>query len=166
MANLSPTPPQTNSESVFNDIFAPINQQNVNVNGPLLFGEATKLDAGWAHDVGTNSFSFAGAPRKLRVYVKCHQKIPETANSQRPSPMLFLDRTNIVDGTPVTETVDCSANGYIRDTSDVENSSNGIVFPDMNPGENPVYTVRAERDSTITGAVEVIAGYFAAESFN
>ena len=126
------------------DVFTPINQQNVNINGPLLFGESTKLDAGWSHDVNTNSFLFAGSPRKVRVYVKCHQNIPGTVNSQRPAPMLFLDRTNIVNGTAVTEVVDCSATGYIRDTNDHENSSNGIVFPDMNPCL--LYTSPSPRD--------------------
>lgn len=137
-------------------VSAPLAIQNVNINGPLLFDASTRIDSRWTHVAATNEFSYSGQPNRVRIVVLSAHEIPGNVNSQRPAPVLSLFRN----GTLVSR----AATGYIRDTSDHEESSNLISLLDVSPGTDPVYTIEASRDSTITGTVDSVVGYFSAEA--
>lgn len=139
-----------------NRIAAPIFVQNVNVNAPLAFGADVQNDGDWQHVAGSNEFIFVGTADVIEVKVSVHQRIPDSASSQRPSPVLELYRND--DAVPVAS----SATGYIRDASDHEESSNVIVFVDPDPSALVRYRVQARRDTGISAAVESVTGQFAA----
>lgn len=154
-AGLNRAPKRITVDST-NRIAAPIDVQNVNTNAPLTFGDAFANDGDWQHVGGANEFVFNGTADVIEVKVSVHQKIPDSASSQRPSPVLELYRND--DAVPVAS----SSTGYIRDASDHEESSNLIVFVDPDPSTLARYRVQARRDTGIDGAVDAVTGQFSA----
>ena len=131
---------------------APALIQNLNVIAATNFGTATRSESGWSHAQDGNAFVYAGTADRVDIVVQTHQQIPGTVNRQRPSPILEL----LKDGAVVAT----SATGYIRDTIDHEESSFTLVWTDESPGTGATYTVQTRRDTTNTGAVDLVTGDF------
>ena len=139
-----------------NRIAAPIDLQNVNVDAPITFGAASHNDGDWQHVAGSGEFAFTGSADIVEVRVSVHQKIPDSASSQRPAPVLELYRND--DTTPVAS----SASGYIRDTSDHEESSNTLMYVDRDPSTLTRYRVRGRRETNLSSVVDSVTGQFSA----
>lgn len=127
--------------------------QNVNDTGTINI-TSSRLDTGWAQ--AGDSLEYVGEPDRVRIDVNVSQEIGNTDNIQRAAPVLVLQRNGIE--------VARSATGYIRDTSDHEQSTNTISFIDPTPGVDPTYSLVSETDTTITGATLVTLGSFSAEA--
>jgi len=128
---------------------------NINIIGALPTDAADRLDEGWSETAG--EITFTGAPDHVAINAMIHQAIANNANIQRSSPELILQKNGV--------TVITSATGYIRDSGDHEQSSNAVYWIDPNPGVNPVYRIMCGQDTTITGAVSVVNGFFQAQAF-
>lgn len=127
--------------------------QNINDAGPVETS-VDVLDIGWTMPA-SGSLAFSGSPAKVRLSVQAHSTIAQTANLQRPAPVIELYRGN--------DLITTSATGYIRDSSDHEESSQTVIWTDRNPGLNPIYRIES-RQEALAGVVSVISGQFTAEA--
>lgn len=100
----------------------------------------------------SSALSVVGAASWVRVEINVHGAIADTANAQRPAPVCELYRTSLGQVHLAS-----AATGYIRDTTDHEESSFNLVFTDLAPGSNPAYEVRFRRDSTNGNAVNTVS---------
>ena len=89
--------------------------------------------------------------------MQVHHKISETITAQRPSPVVVLERL-VPNG--LWEIVSTSATGYIRDTTDHEESSNTIFYRDINPVSGVSYRLVHRQDTTNGAVVDVTLGQF------
>ena len=127
--------------------------QDINDDGVIQI-TSLRADAGWA--IVQDELRYTGTPDRVRVTAHIHQTIAETANAQRPAPVLELLRNGVI--------ITSSATGYIRDSADHEESSNTIVFVDPAPGANPVYEIQSRQESTNGSIVTVVTGQFSGEA--
>ncbi|MEM1225952.1 MAG: hypothetical protein AAGJ40_09645 [Planctomycetota bacterium] len=137
-------------------VFADVQSQNINDTGNVTFAASTRADSGWSHSTGSNSFSFSGSPDRVRVDVMVSAQIANNVSGQRPAAVIELRKSGVV--------VCSSRTGYIRDSTDHEESSHTIVFCDPSPGSNPSYTMTSRRDSTNSTTVTSVLGHFSAEA--
>ena len=96
--------------------------------------------------------SFTGAPSAVDLRVHVHYGIANSISGSRVAPVVELWR---VSGTPTL--LASAATGYIRDSNDHEESSFTISIWDVAAGTNPVYELRARRDSTVGAVASVLA---------
>ena len=139
---------------------AAIDVQDVNDNGLIEWTQ--NLTTGAWVDNGDNTFSYQGNAEYIVINAQVHQEIANGGNIQRPAPVLHLERSN--DGGANWTIIATSANGYIRDVSDHEESSNNIFYRDIQPPQGSTYRLFSEQEGTIGGVVTSTLGQFDLEA--
>ncbi|MEL6143606.1 MAG: hypothetical protein AAFU67_18550, partial [Bacteroidota bacterium] len=104
--------------------------------------------AGW-DQTGVTEFTYTGSPDFVQIDLNMKVSIDNAQSVQRPNSVIEVVRVN--DGKVVAS----SATGYIRDSSDHEESSYHISVIDATPTSNPTYKVTYIKESTNNGVVTV-----------
>ena len=111
-----------------------------NNDGPLAVSN-DRADAGWVSNGA--GFTFTGAPDHVEINTHAvYLNDADAGTKQRIAPVLELRRN----GAPIA----FSITGYQRHTGGANDSSNAIVFTDLNPGANPVYEIFSQQGANQT----------------
>ena len=99
-----------------------------------------RTDPGISIDAAHQNISVAGTPDHVVIEVNIKMRIDDTKSIQRPNQRIEIIRS---DGLVLA----ASATGYIRDTSDHEESSHNIAVTDFLPIADASYTIKSSRES-------------------
>ena len=139
---------------------ATVDNQNVNINGILSITEGvTEDDFAFINGI----YEYVGTKAKrIEGWASVHQEIPNTANFQRPSPVLVIEVS--YDNEATWEEWTIAATGYVRDASDHEESSNTPMGFINNPVTGTKFRLSAQIDS-LTNAVISDTGFFTLKAY-
>ena len=111
---------------------------------------AERLDAEWS--ITANTMSHSGSPDYVQINAVAYYQQPLNTAFQRIAPVLELLKNGTV--------VAISASAYQRHANGHDSSSNTIAYTDHDPGDDPVYQLRAQQGGTQNDLLEIDQGHF------
>ena len=142
---------------------ASVPAQDVNANNVRLNLTPTRSEVGWLLHAD-NLIEWVGPdlPDYINFFAKLSQGIAATANIQRPAPGLVLQHR--VDVSAPWQVLDESWNGYIRDITGHERSTNTIFHAHVSPQIGHQFELLTIQESTNGGVVTSRVGQLNAKA--